>query len=152
MKPWDPDFAEQVENEDAEEKAWAETKANEYYFSVMDEGDGPQIMVSPIEYFDKEGYCYDQHMPIDHLLPPDEFECLCEATWGADPNLSVEEVENRLLELGFVKNKKFDEFVGGDELADEDDDFEDDDDFTSLDDDEEEEDDEFFDDESEDED
>lgn len=65
------------------------------------------IMVCPKTYFDKYGYCYDQHLG-DGLLPPDYFEDM-ECTFsseGKDKQTIIQE----LLAAGFVQSAAFDAF------------------------------------------
>ena len=72
----------------------------------------PCWIITPKKYWDNEGYVYDQHTPIDHLLPADLGEAM-EATWA-----SVErDGENplvlaaQLMAKGFVWDKDFQDFI-----------------------------------------
>ena len=72
----------------------------------------PCWIITPKKYWDNEGYVYDQHIPLDHLLPEDLGEAM-EATWA-----SVErDGENplvlaaQLMAKGFVWDKDFQDFI-----------------------------------------
>lgn len=88
------------------------TLAAEFYFYVGDSPDGIYIMVCPRSYFDREGYCYDQHFLLDGLLPASVHEIdLMEATWEPSGNFTVEQLKQDMINAGFVYDQKFYDFL-----------------------------------------
>lgn len=66
------------------------------------------IVVTPKAYFLKEGYCWDQHMSLAHILPAD-FDDIMEGTYISERD--PEEVRQDMLNRGFQENQKFSEFL-----------------------------------------
>lgn len=84
----------------------------EFYFYVGDSPDGIYIMVCPRSYFDREGYCYDDHFSLDGLLPTSVHEVdVMEGTWKPSGNSSIEELKQDMIDAGFVYDQKFWDFL-----------------------------------------
>ena len=80
------------------------SKASDFYFAAQVYDEYTMVAIVPKEFFHAFGYMWDQHMPIDHILPNDMGEMM-ESVW--DSERSVEEVRADLLARGFEETEKF---------------------------------------------
>lgn len=84
----------------------------EFYFYVGNSPDGIYIMVCPRSYFDREGYCYDDHFSLDGLLPASVHEVdVMEGTWEPSGNSTIEQLKQDMIDAGFVYDEKFWDFL-----------------------------------------
>lgn len=109
MKPWDDYVCEM--DDDEIEALWRTVLPEDFYFAFK----GNSVVITPASYFDAEGYCYDQHLDIGHLLPR-ELHLEAEGQWSTIPG-PIGQTETQLLIRGFVQNQKFTDFIA--ETADE---------------------------------
>lgn len=104
-------FDDDDDAEDAIQELCESSRASDFLFHCADEPDvGTIVSVVPEAFFRKNGYMYDGHLDLSHLLPPDmsdEMECV----WLTDG--SVNEVEQEMTKLGFKKDAGFDKLLGG---------------------------------------
>lgn len=84
------------------------SKASDFYFAAQVYDEYTMVAIVPKEFFHTFGYMWDQHMPLDHILPDDMGEMM-ESVW--DSERSVEEVRADLLARGFEENEKFTKLV-----------------------------------------
>jgi len=115
LNVWD---SEQDEYVWALDDTWQNSVPEDFYFEILpssetefgDEFDKDilYLFVTPANYFDENGYCWDQSMPIEHLLLPYEVSEEMEGVWSLS-GLSKIVVEGDLLKKGFRKNEKFSE-------------------------------------------
>jgi len=84
-------------------------KAAEIYFYVGYSRQYKEVMVvmSPIEYFEKNNCVLDQHLGIRELLPDFMGEC---GECLFDTSKSILNSKKELLSRGFIENNKFAEF------------------------------------------
>lgn len=101
MKPWS-DEAYDLE-QDQWDRLWDSVEPNDFYFACYEDYDGVNVAITPIEYFDREGYVSDQTPHIEHLLPDYMFEIM-ESLWESEK--SMEETRNDLLSRGFIESEK----------------------------------------------
>lgn len=112
-KPWHSDVysaLHQYEKMDELDKAWQATKADEYYFSVMNLDGETNVYIVPIDYFNSEKCMWDQSMNLEHILPDYMSESM-ECVWVADKNGDMTQVKDDMLARGFVPSKKLDRYV-----------------------------------------
>jgi hypothetical protein len=102
------------DDEDMYECMCASAQTSDFYFHVSDVDGMTTIAIVPKEYFKIQGHMWDQHLPIDHLLPDDMFEEM-ECTWSCDRD--IESVRKDMLQRGFEENREFDEFLNGENNA-----------------------------------
>lgn len=107
------DVPEDDEEDDEDRDPYDGIDPDQVLFFVREEddpwgGDGTQtvVYITPKEYFETEGYMYDQY--FDSGLPKC-FEEVSENTFTYRG--SVDEARNRLLSDGFVEDSKFAEFM-----------------------------------------
>lgn len=86
----------------------ASAQASDFYFYITDIDGVTAVAITPKEYFKTHEYMWDQHLPIDHLLPDDMYEEM-ECTWGCDRD--TESVRKEMLERGFEQSPEFDAFM-----------------------------------------
>jgi len=106
----DPDADWGVPNKLVEEAGLA--LANRHCFAIMaEEGDIPYAMITPIRFFEQEGHCSDQSVPVHELMP----KCgeAMESTWeiyekGVDTPV---EAARYLQSLGFQWDRGFQDFI-----------------------------------------
>ena len=98
MKPWDLDCDED------EMESWKQTQASDFYFAP----ERDYIWICPVDYFDAEGCCYDQDMPIQHLLPKGMYSSM-EACWKYQG--TKEEICDQLRQRGFQESQDFFNFI-----------------------------------------
>lgn len=109
MKPWD-DFDRHVSDEELD-KMWKQVTPSEFFFarSQSSDDDGEEyVWIVPASYFEKEGCCCDQHMPIDDFLPRSMSQAM-ESCW--DFRGPWEQIRQELLNRGFRESKEFSEFI-----------------------------------------
>lgn len=105
---------------EAFDKLFADSVPSDFYFHVTEDQFSPgsgysMVHIVPVDFFeettdnDDRGRCWDQHLNLDHLLPPGEFGCEMECVWGSEK--SKEETEFWLLSQGFLQNAEFSEIV-----------------------------------------
>ena len=95
-------------DEDMYECMCASARASDFYFHIQDVDGMTTVAIVPKENFDNKGCMWDQHLPIDHLLPDDlgeEMEC----TWSCERD--VESVKKDLIQRGFEENPDFSAFI-----------------------------------------
>ena len=87
-----------------------------YYYAAVREEDpwGSDKMVTvvyftPIEYYEANGYMWDQYMPVEDQLPNNLFGQACEATYTF--NGTVAEAQANCEALGFKRCDRFDLFI-----------------------------------------
>lgn len=90
-----------------------------YYFSAREEedpwgGDGQATMVyfTPIEYYEANGYMWDQYSPMEDNLPSQFSQCM-EATYEFKG--TVAEAQAHCEALGFKTSAQFDRLVAMDD-------------------------------------
>ncbi len=66
------------------------------------------VVIVPISFWNDNGYVYDQHLNIDHILPNHMGECM-ESHF--ESGKSVAETRDELLALGFQENEMFTKFM-----------------------------------------
>lgn len=96
------------EDEDMYECMCASARASDFIFNVQDIDGMTTIAIVPKEYFKEEGHMWDQHLPIDHLLPDDMSEEM-ECTWSSERD--VDSVRKDMLQRGFEEDPEFDAFL-----------------------------------------
>jgi hypothetical protein len=86
-----------------------------YTFAVTEEddpwgGSGLATMVAfcPIEYFEANGYMWDQYSPMEDKLPKSFSQCM-EAMYEFDG--TVEQAKATLIALGFTEHQGFTDFM-----------------------------------------
>lgn len=97
-------------------------KTSDYYFHVIGDPTGVGynfVAITPAEFFDENGFMYDDHLMIEDILPenpPDTDETLGqmfseEGEGMFDTNLSCEDAKAVLLAHGFRESEEFSTFV-----------------------------------------
>lgn len=79
-----------------------QSSPKDFYFSVKQDNHCTYVAVIPKIFFDKNGYMWDQHMDLSHILPEDlgeEMECV----WSS--LRTEEEVSADMISRGFIENK-----------------------------------------------
>ncbi len=105
-------------NETDYERLCLNSVTSDFYFEVMpsEEPGMVDVCVTPKLYFDRTREQWDQHMNIDHLLPPETFDCLMEGVWCVKGELHT--VNADMFQRGFTKNEFYSQLVlGEDEVA-----------------------------------
>ena len=90
----------------------------DYYFFAQEEEDpwggaslATVVVFCPIEYFEANGYLWDQYSPMEDNLPEEFSQCM-EVTYEFAG--TVEEAIAKCKSLGFVENQKFNDFLSQD--------------------------------------
>ncbi len=100
------------------DKLFVSATPSDFYFHVVEDPYDPtypMIHLVPVDYFEETaqnpdgGRCWDQHLNLDHLLPPDEFGCEMECVWSCEKD--KKELEEWLLLQGFRQNSEFSEII-----------------------------------------
>jgi hypothetical protein len=104
-------------DEDMYECMCASAQASDFYFHIANVDGMTSVVITPKDYFNSKGYMWDQHLPIEHLLPDDLGEDM-ECAWSS--RRDVESVRKDLLECGFEQNAEFDAFINMEDLVDDD--------------------------------
>lgn len=108
---------DEIFNEDDSEYLFDElckkSVASDFYFDVREDAYDhiPTIVICAKDYFDDNGFCFDQHINIDHLLDPNVFEEMMEGIYVVDNGKSVEDIRAELIKAGFIDSKEFSEFL-----------------------------------------
>ena len=98
MKPW----SRCLNSVDAE-AAWKNVSGGDFYFALDNGEDGPYVVITPREFFDTEGLLYDQHLLIDHIIPPYLF-CIQEGMYDWPDDIHPNQLRNHLKKRGFKEN------------------------------------------------
>lgn len=98
------------------DSTWNDSSPSDFYFEVLEASETEfdsenlanvcYLFVTPANYFDEEGYCWDQHLPIEHLFNPYDFDCTMEGIWEIE-GVSKSQIELDFLNKGFRKNPGF---------------------------------------------
>lgn len=113
---WDGTVDYNVElNDDEYEELCLNSAASDFYFEVKpsEEPDMVDVCVTPKLYFDLVRRQWDGHLSIDHLLPPETFDCLMEGVWCVEGALHT--VNADMLQRGFIKNEAYSQLVLGED-------------------------------------
>jgi hypothetical protein len=87
------------------------SKPSDFYFTVKEDEDlDLYVCITPVVYFDTNECEFDQSLEIEHLLPEDFYEEM-EGTYSVDRDCSVQEIEEELEALGFLRSEKFDDHM-----------------------------------------
>ncbi len=92
MKPWNDSSA-----------SWKTVTGHDFYFALDKNEDGPYVAITPQDFFDRNGYWWDQHLEIDHILPP-YLACSMEGIYEWPNGFSKTQVRKALTSRGFVEN------------------------------------------------
>lgn len=103
MKPWHDDIFDTDLSDSDYENLWKDLKAEEFYFNIDQLEDC--VVITPKEYFDLQGFQFDQHLIIDYLLP-ENLEQDTEGCYLNDSDLSNEQLKNELIARGFIFNEQ----------------------------------------------
>lgn len=83
--------------------------ASDIYFTLReDKINNPgytEIYITPIDYFEENKVAYDDHLDMNHLLPPGKFECLMECVYGYEA--SEVYLKHWMLSKGFKESNEF---------------------------------------------
>lgn len=105
LRPWSEEMFDGEDHEDEIEAMYKECKPNEFYFGFSYSYGGVVITLTPADYFDREGYCFDQGVQIEHLLPKHLYP-MDEVNYSFKG--TPREVQAEMLALGFIQKASFD--------------------------------------------
>jgi hypothetical protein len=104
--PWDDDV---ICTSEESGKLWKQVSPNDFYFHTQydDDIEDKVLCLVPKDFYDRNGYWYDQHIPVDWFCkqwPNYLDDCLMEAIWAVPEDVSFDTVISDLTALGFIHN------------------------------------------------